>query len=166
MNKNWLWPFSSFTNNCWTLQLCLWSIDSWEKRKSVTIQLPAGKAPVGDTRVQFHTDQIRLLVAHETQIAIYDASKMDRIRQVQILLCRFQIPILSKTWDITLSSSPQWVPQDVLPAPISYAAYSCNSQLVYATFCDGNVGVFDADSLRLRCRIAPSVYLPPAVLNS
>ncbi|XP_023545229.1 topless-related protein 3-like [Cucurbita pepo subsp. pepo] len=121
-------------------QLCLWSIDSWEKRKSITIQLPAGKAPVGDTRVQFHTDQIRLLVAHETQIAIYDASKMDRIRQ--------------------------WVPQDVLPAPISYAAYSCNSQLVYATFCDGNVGVFDADSLRLRCRIAPSVYLPPAVLNS
>ncbi|KAG6599201.1 Topless-related protein 3, partial [Cucurbita argyrosperma subsp. sororia] len=121
-------------------QLCLWSIDSWEKRKSITIQLPAGKAPVGDTRVQFHTDQIRLLVAHETQIAIYDASKMDRIRQ--------------------------WVPQDVLPAPISYAAYSCNSQLVYATFCDGNVGVFDADSLRLRCRIAPSVYLPAAVLNS
>ncbi|XP_057494321.1 topless-related protein 3-like isoform X2 [Actinidia eriantha] len=120
-------------------QLCVWSIDTWEKRKAVPIQLPAGKAPNGDTRVQFHSDQIRLLVCHETQLAIYDASKMDRIRQ--------------------------WVPQDVLPAPISYAAYSCNSQLVYTSFCDGNIGVFDADSLRLRCRIAPSVYLPPAVLN-
>ncbi|GFZ07186.1 TOPLESS-related 2 [Actinidia rufa] len=86
-------------------QLCVWSIDTWEKRKAVPIQLPAGKAPNGDTRVQFHSDQIRLLVSHETQLAIYDASKMDRIRQ--------------------------WVPQDALPAPISYAAYSCNSQLVY-----------------------------------
>ncbi|KAK3036766.1 hypothetical protein RJ639_029731 [Escallonia herrerae] len=120
-------------------QLCVWSIDVWEKRKSVPIQLPAGKALNGDTRVQFHSDQIRLLVSHETQLAIYDASKMDRIRQ--------------------------WVPQDVLSAPISYAAYSSNSQLVYASFYDGNVGVFDADSLRLRCRIAPSVYLSHAVLN-
>ncbi|ESW35338.1 hypothetical protein PHAVU_001G227000 [Phaseolus vulgaris] len=120
-------------------QLCVWSIDTWEKRKSVPIQLPAGKAPLGDTRVQFHSDQIRLLVAHETQLAIYDASKMDRIRQ--------------------------WVPQDVLAAPISYAAYSCNSQLIYATFCDGNTGVFDADSLRLRCRIALSTYFSPATLS-
>ncbi|XP_059648466.1 topless-related protein 3-like [Cornus florida] len=119
--------------------LCVWSIDSWEKRKSVPIQLPAGKAPIGDTRVQFHSDQIHLLVSHETQLAIYDASKMDRVRQ--------------------------WVPQDALAAPISYAAYSCNSQLVYASFCDGNIGVFDADSLRLRCRIGPSTYLPQAVVS-
>ncbi|KAJ6397454.1 hypothetical protein OIU77_018463 [Salix suchowensis] len=114
------------------LQLCIWSIDTWEKRKSVAIQIPAGKSPTGDTRVQFHSDQTRLLVIHETQLAMYDASKMERIRQ--------------------------WVPQDAISAPISYAAYSCNSQLIYATFCDGNIGVFDADSLRLRCRIAPSVY--------
>ncbi|CAL5194794.1 unnamed protein product [Lathyrus oleraceus] len=119
--------------------LCVWSIDTWEKRKSVPIQLPVGKAPVGETRVQFHSDQLRLLVSHETQLAIYDASKMERIRQ--------------------------WVPQDVLPAPISYATYSCNSQLIYATFCDGNTGVFDADSLKLRCRIAPSTYFTPATLN-
>ncbi|XP_048324289.2 topless-related protein 3 isoform X3 [Ziziphus jujuba] len=120
-------------------QLCLWSIDTWEKRKSVALQIPAGKAPLGDTRVQFHSDQVRLLVVHETQLAVYDASKMDRIRQ--------------------------WLPQDVLSAPISYAAYSCNSQLIYATFCDGNIAVFDSDSLRLRCRIAPSAYFSQAVLN-
>ncbi|KAL2514904.1 Topless-related protein 3 [Forsythia ovata] len=120
-------------------QLCIWNIDTWEKRKLVPIQLPAGKAPVGDTRVQFHSDQVRLLVSHETQLAIYDTSKMERIRQ--------------------------WVPQDALSAPISCAVYSCNSQLVYASFCDGNIGVFDADTLRLRCRVAPSAYLPQAVLN-
>ncbi|XP_022748365.1 topless-related protein 3-like isoform X2 [Durio zibethinus] len=120
-------------------RLCVWSIDTWEKRKSVAIQIPVGKAPTGETRVQFHSDQIRMLIVHETQLAIYDASKMERIRQ--------------------------WIPQDVLPAPISYATYSCNSQSIYATFCDGNVGVFDADSLRLRCRIASSVYLSQAILK-
>ncbi|KAI3810476.1 hypothetical protein L1987_20091 [Smallanthus sonchifolius] len=120
--------------------ICFWSIDSWEKRKMMQIQLPPGKAPTGDTRVQFHSDQTRLLVSHETQLAIYDASKMEHIRQ--------------------------WVPQDNLSAPISYASYSCNSQLVYASFCNGNIGVFDGDSLKLRCRIAPSVYLTlPSLSN-
>ncbi|KAK6913734.1 WD40 repeat [Dillenia turbinata] len=121
-------------------QICFWNTDSWDKKKSITIQLPAGKAPSGDTRVQFHSDQIRLLVCHETQLAVYDASKMDRIRQ--------------------------WIPQDALSAPISYAAYSCYSQLVYATSADGNISVFDSDTLRLRCRIAPSAYLSHALSNS
>ncbi|OVA18707.1 WD40 repeat [Macleaya cordata] len=122
------------------VQLCVWNTDTWEKKRSVTLQHPAGKVPVGDTRVQFHCDQIRLLVCHETQLAIYDASKMECIRQ--------------------------WVPQDVLPAAISYAAYSCNSLLVYASFSDGNIGIFDADNLKLRCRIAPSAYMSQAVPNS
>ncbi|KAH7676571.1 YVTN repeat-like/Quinoprotein amine dehydrogenase protein [Dioscorea alata] len=121
-------------------QLCIWNTDSWEKKKSIAIQLPAGKAPAGDTRVQFHSDSIRLLVVHESQLAIYDASKAERIRQ--------------------------WVPQGSLAAPISHAAFSCNSQLVYAVFCDGNIGVFDADNLKLRCRIAPSAYLFPVSTNS
>jgi len=56
----------------------------------------------------------------------------------------------------------QWSPRDSLSAPISSAIYSCDGMLVYAGFCDGAVGVFDADSLRLRCRIAPSAYLPPS----
>lgn len=54
----------------------------------------------------------------------------------------------------------QWSPKDTLSAPISCAIYSCDGLLVFATFCDGAVGVFDADSLRLRCRIAPSAYIP------
>ncbi|WZZ36818.1 hypothetical protein YC2023_020219 [Brassica napus] len=114
--------------------ICFWSIDTWEKRKSVAIQMPAGKAANGDTRVQFHVDQIRILAVHETQLAIFDASKMECIRQ--------------------------WIPQDSLSAPISSAVYACNSQLIYTTFRDGNIGVFDADTLRLRCRISPSAYLP------
>ncbi|KAK4761470.1 hypothetical protein SAY87_029354 [Trapa incisa] len=120
-------------------QICLWNIDTWEKRKLVQIQIPSGKAPNGDTRVQFHADQIRLLVVHESQLAIYDTAKMECIRQ--------------------------WIPQDSLSAPISYAAYSCNSQLIYAAFVNGNIGVFDADTLRLGCRIAPTAYLSQSILN-
>ncbi|KAJ3683671.1 hypothetical protein LUZ60_013898 [Juncus effusus] len=115
-------------------QLCVWNTDSWEKKKTVPIQLPPGKPAVGDTRVQFNSDQTRLLVVHETQLAIYDASKMERLFQ--------------------------WVPQDALSAPILYATYSCNSQLVYASFSDGNIAVFDSENLRLRCRIAPTAYMP------
>ncbi|KAM0861873.1 hypothetical protein ACQ4PT_045607 [Festuca glaucescens] len=121
-------------------QLCVWANDTWEKKKTVAIQMPAGKTPSGDTRVQFNSDQSRLLVVHETQLAIYDASKMERIYQ--------------------------WIPQGTLSAPISHASYSCNSQLVFATFTDGNVAVFDADNLRLRCRIASSAYMSSTAINS
>ncbi|XP_022760612.1 topless-related protein 2-like [Durio zibethinus] len=121
-------------------QLFFWNTDNWEKIKSVALQLPAGKAPQGDTRVQFHSDQVRLLVCHEMQLAVYDANKMECIRQ--------------------------WMPQEVLSSPLSSAAYSCNSQLVYATFTDGNIGVFDIDSLKLRCRIAPSAYISPVSSNN
>jgi len=62
----------------------------------------------------------------------------------------------------------QWIPQDTLSASISHASYSCNSQLVFAAFTDGNIGVFDAENLRLRCRIAPSVInrYPPCTLDT
>ena len=121
-------------------QLCVWATDTWEKKKSVAIQMPAGKTPSGDTWVQFNSDWSRLLVVHETQLAIYDASKMERIYQ--------------------------WIPQDALSAPISHASYSRNSQLVFAAFTDGNIGIFDVENLRLRCRIAPPAYLSSAAINS
>ncbi|KAL4388332.1 hypothetical protein GQ457_09G024040 [Hibiscus cannabinus] len=121
-------------------QLFFWSSDNWEKINSVGLQMPAEKALRGATRVQFHSDEVRLLICHETVLAVFDVNKMELIRQ--------------------------WIPQEVLSAPISSAAYSCNSQLVYATFTDGNIGVFDADSLKLRCRIAPSAYIAPALSNT
>ncbi|PQM41243.1 protein TPR2-like [Prunus yedoensis var. nudiflora] len=116
-------------------QLCVWSIDGWEKKKTRFIQAPAGRQSplVGETKVQFHNDHTHLLVAHESQIAVYDC-KLDCLRS--------------------------WSPKDALAAPISSAIYSCDGLLVYATFCDGAVGVFDADTLRLRCRVAPTAYIP------
>lgn len=55
----------------------------------------------------------------------------------------------------------QWSPRDLLAAPISSAIYSCDGMLVYAGFCDGAVGIFDSDGLRLRCRIGPTAYISP-----
>ncbi|XP_009400780.2 protein TOPLESS-RELATED PROTEIN 2 isoform X1 [Musa acuminata AAA Group] len=122
-------------------QLCMWSIDGWEKKKSRFIQAPASRASplVGDTKVQFHNDQTHFLVVHESQLAIYD-SKLE-------CLCL-------------------WSPRDVLSAPISSAIYSCDGLLVYAGFSDGAIGVFEADSLRLRCRVAPSAYLSLSIQSS
>ncbi|KAK1570484.1 hypothetical protein Q3G72_002623 [Acer saccharum] len=122
-------------------QLCMWSIDKWEKLKSRFILAPAGRQSplVGETKVQFHNDQTHLLVVHESQVAVYDNK---------------------------LECSRSWSPKDTLSAPISSAIYSCDGLLVYAGFCDGAVGVFDADSLRLRCRIAPSAYIPSFTVSS
>ncbi|KAJ9179749.1 hypothetical protein P3X46_008082 [Hevea brasiliensis] len=122
-------------------QLCVWSIDGWEKRKSRFIQAPPGRqSPLtGETRVQFHNDQTHLLVVHESQIAIYD-SKLECLRS--------------------------WYPKDTLAAPISSAIYSSDGLLVYTGFCDGAVGVFDADGLRVRCRIAPTAYMPSFVAGN
>ncbi|XP_031130260.1 topless-related protein 4-like isoform X1 [Ipomoea triloba] len=118
-------------------QLCVWSMDGWEKKASKFLQNPSGRAPnpVTQTHVQFHQDQIHVLVAHESQIAIYEASKLECVKQ--------------------------WVPQDSTLA-ITNAVFSCDSQSVYACFEDGSVNVFSASamSLKLRCRIHPTAYLP------
>ncbi|KMZ66500.1 WD-40 repeat protein-like [Zostera marina] len=122
-------------------QLCVWSIDGWEKKKARFIQPPVNRSGqlVGDTRVQFHNDQTHLLVVHESQLSIYD-SKLECLRS--------------------------WSPKESLAAPISSAIYSCDGMLVFAGFCDGAVGVFDSDGLRLRCRIAPAAYISPTPTSS
>ncbi|CAN6450976.1 unnamed protein product [Victoria cruziana] len=116
-------------------QLCVWSTDGWDKLASKFLQIPSGRvpSPLGETRVQFHQDQKHFLAVHETQIAIYEASKLECMKQ--------------------------WVPRES-GAPITHATYSCDSQLIYTSFADGSVGVFCASTLRLRCRICPTAYLP------
>ncbi|PUZ64082.1 hypothetical protein GQ55_3G115400 [Panicum hallii var. hallii] len=118
-------------------QLCVWSTDNWENKKSRYIGPPSnGSALVGDTMVQFHYDQTHLLVVHESQLAIYDGK---------------------------LECLHSWSPRHALPYPISSAVYSSDGFMIYAGFRDGAIGIFDAESLRLECRIAPSAYIPSSV---
>ncbi|GAY59108.1 hypothetical protein CUMW_192050 [Citrus unshiu] len=122
-------------------QLCVWGSDGWEKQKNRFLQIPTGRTPTAqsDTRVQFHQDQIHFLVVHETQLAIFETTKLECVKQ--------------------------WVPRES-SAPITHATFSCDSQLVYACFLDATVCVFSAANLKLRCRINPSAYLPAGVSSS
>ncbi|KAJ4959361.1 hypothetical protein NE237_026472 [Protea cynaroides] len=122
-------------------QICVWNSEGWEKQRSRFLQLPAGRAPtaLSDTRVQFHQDQVHFLVVHETQLAIYETTKLECVKQ--------------------------WVPRES-SAPISHATFSCDSQLVYASFLDATVCIFSAAHLRLRCRINSTAYLPPNVSSN
>ncbi|KAB5563797.1 hypothetical protein DKX38_003851 [Salix brachista] len=122
-------------------QLCVWNSDGWEKQKTRFLQVQTGRTTTAqsDTRVQFHQDQIHFLVVHETQLAIYETTKLECVKQ--------------------------WLPRES-SAPISHAVFSCDSQLVYASFLDATVCVFSAANLRLHCRINPSSYLPPNVSSN
>ncbi|XP_039166146.1 protein TPR3 [Eucalyptus grandis] len=117
-------------------QLCVWSTDGWEKQASKFLQMPTGQgaAPFADTRVQFHVDQIHLLVVHEIQIATCKAPELECLKQ----------------WDTREASFP-----------ITDATYSCNGQSIYVSFEDGSISVLSASTLRLRCRINPATYIPP-----
>ncbi|KAH9761710.1 Topless-related protein 4 [Citrus sinensis] len=116
-------------------QLCVWSTDGWEKQASKFLTIPNGRtaSALADTRVQFHLDQTHLLAVHETQIAIYEAPKLECLKQ--------------------------FVPREA-SGPITHATYSCDSQSIYVAFEEGSVGVLTASTLRLRCRINPTAYLP------
>ncbi|GLT77952.1 hypothetical protein SLA2020_495050 [Shorea laevis] len=116
-------------------QLFVWNSVSWEKRKSRLFQMPGGKLPTSpsDTHVQFHQDQNHFLAVHKTHLGIYEARELTCVEQ--------------------------WVSGE-FSAPISDATFSCDNQMVYASFVDGSVAIFYALNLELCCRINPTAYLP------
>ncbi|CDP21481.1 unnamed protein product, partial [Coffea canephora] len=126
--------------------LCIWNIDGWQKKKMKAIQAPPGHTSpvIGETKVQFHNDQCHSLVSHESQVAVYDTQ----------LECLNSASICYMTY-----------PRDALSASISSATYSCNGLSVYTGFLDSAIGIFDADSLRLHCWIALSIFMPSSIVR-
>ncbi|KAB5513881.1 hypothetical protein DKX38_027787 [Salix brachista] len=53
-----------------------------------------------------------------------------------------------------------WVPGD-FATQISHATFSCDGQMVFASFLDGLVSIFDASDFQLYCQINPTAYLFP-----
>ncbi|XVF35631.1 hypothetical protein REPUB_Repub18cG0162800 [Reevesia pubescens] len=115
-------------------QIFTWDLDGWEKCTSKLLHLPDERMPVvgSNTQVQFHLDQLHILVIHETQLSIYEAKELACVQQ--------------------------WVPED--STRISQATFSCDSQMVYACFMDGTVSIFGASDLEVKCQILPTAYLP------
>ncbi|VAI07633.1 unnamed protein product [Triticum turgidum subsp. durum] len=60
----------------------------------------------------------------------------------------------------------QWPPRETSAPPITHATFSCDSQLIYASFLDATVCIFSASSLRLQCRILPASYLPQNISSN
>ncbi|CAK8537387.1 unnamed protein product [Lathyrus sativus] len=82
-------------------QFSSWCMSTRVKKKSMSIQMSGGgNAVAGETKIQFHIDEVKLLVCHETKITIYDASEME-------LIC-------------------QWLPPDGFSSAITSPTYSCN----------------------------------------
>lgn len=75
-----------------SIQLCVWSTDLWERQASKFLPVPPGRgsASLSDTRVQFHLDQTHLLAVHESQIAIYEAPKLECLKQVSKMYTMFE----------------------------------------------------------------------------
>ncbi|KAF7830319.1 topless-related protein 1-like isoform X1 [Senna tora] len=118
-------------------QIIRWNSDRWEKEINTFLQIPERRTPrtlpaKSDTYLQFHRDQIHFLVVHESQLAIYETSKLERVKK--------------------------WTVGEIL-APISHATFSSNSQLIYTSFVDGVILIFSTSNLQLLCQINPSAYL-------
>lgn len=112
--------------------LCVWNTNIWGKIKTVAVNMLADMPLGGETGVQFHPDHVHLLVTQQRLLAVYDASRMERVSE--------------------------WAPRCAFLEPITSATYSGDGQLVYASFLDGSVWVLEASTLRPRCHIALSAY--------
>ncbi|KAJ0007855.1 hypothetical protein Pint_30139 [Pistacia integerrima] len=117
-------------------QLCVWSLDGWEKQASQFLKLANGCVPrtMSPTHVNFHQDQIHVLAVQRTQITVYKAPTLERLEQ-----------------------SFRTGPTGTI---IMDAVYSCEGQSIYAALGDGSVAVLNATSLKLKQRIIIGEYVP------
>nr|CAD1823106.1 unnamed protein product [Ananas comosus var. bracteatus] len=114
-------------------QLSKWGTHGWEHQGSKRLQVPTISAGrFARTKVQFHHDQVHLLVVHAAKLAIYDAAKLECLHQ-------WCTPKLSRRY-------------------ITHATYSCDAKMIIASFTDGCVGIL-TPSLELGCVIRPTAYL-------
>ncbi|CAL5358908.1 protein TOPLESS-like isoform X1 [Camellia sinensis] len=116
-------------------QIVVWNTNGWEKKKSKMLRIPVREFPSApsNTYVQFHQDQKHFLSIHETRLAIYETTELECVKQCVI---------------------------GEFYARISHATFSCDSQLVYASFVDGTVLIYDASDFHIRCEVNPAAYLP------
>ncbi|KAG5554273.1 hypothetical protein RHGRI_011962 [Rhododendron griersonianum] len=116
-------------------EVVVWNTQEWDKKKSKMLQLYDGRSPSENfhTHVLFHQNQEHFLTVHVTHLAIYETTELNRVKQCV--------------------NGP-------FRAQISHATFSCDSQLIYASFVDGTVLIFNASIFHLRCEINPTVYIP------
>lgn len=122
------------------VQLFVWNADPWRIARCTFLRVPPGKELEleSDTQIQIHRDQLHFLVVHRANLSIYGVENLKCVSQ----------------WNITGASSP-----------ISHATFSCDGQMVYASFMDGTLAIFD-DLLKLQRRIHPPAYLLASISST
>ncbi|KAI3929810.1 hypothetical protein MKX01_025978 [Papaver californicum] len=118
-------------------QICVWKWDTWVKQNTA-LQIPAGRNSASAIRLQYQKDQIHFLVVHQIHLAIYETTNLKHVKQ----------------WVVPKSS-----------AHITDATLSCDSEMVFASFHDATILVFNVVNLQPLCRIQPSAYLPAISSN-
>lgn len=143
----------------------MWNTQEWDKKKSKMLQLYAGRSPSENfhTHVQFHQNQEHFLTVHVTHLAIYETTELNRVKQVASLSFSHKAIFFYASLynDVQMFYlSPFQCVNGPFRAQISHATFSCDSQLIYASFVDGTVLIFNASIFHLQCEINPTVYIP------
>ncbi|KAJ1407793.1 WD40/YVTN repeat-like-containing domain superfamily [Sesbania bispinosa] len=115
-------------------QIVVWNTNRWEKLRDRNLQTQGQNVSElsSETQIQFHPDQIKFLVVHNSHLAIYEATELKCVNQ--------------------------WVPK--VSVVISQATFSSDGHTVYAGFVDGTLAIFDALNFQMHYRIHPCAYLP------
>ncbi|KAJ3698217.1 hypothetical protein LUZ61_001922 [Rhynchospora tenuis] len=116
-------------------RLCIWNIDTWKNEKTIRMELNQEGVNLTHIGVEFHPDEVHLLVVHATQLRIYNAREMEQLHQ--------------------------WSPNDMM---ISSSSYSCDGEMVYACMTNKSIIVLTRN-LHVKFRINPGVYLSAERLN-
>ncbi|MCD9639571.1 WD domain protein [Datura stramonium] len=116
-------------------EIVVWNSTNWQRERSTMLQISADWLPteLSETSVQFHRDEKCFLVVHETQIAIYETTKLECVKQ--------------------------WIIKNFC-ARISHATLSCDSEWIYAVMKDGIILILSASDLSPKYEIDPSTFLP------
>ncbi|KAJ4755182.1 Topless-related 1-like protein [Rhynchospora pubera] len=116
-------------------RLCIWNMETWKNEKTVRMELNQEGVNLAHIGVEFHPDQVHLLVVHATQLRMYNAREMEQVHQ--------------------------WSPNDMM---IFSSAYSCDGEMVYACMTNKTVIVLTRN-LHTKFRINPGVYFSAERLN-
>ena len=76
-----------------SFQICVWSTEVWNDQASKPVHISSGRGrnPPRKNRVQFHQDQIHLLVFNESLIAVYEAPEL---KCIENLIAVYEAPEL------------------------------------------------------------------------
>lgn len=115
-------------------QIVVWNSTNWEREGSTMLQMSADWLPteVSETSVEYQRDEKCFLVVHETQIAIYETTKLECVKQ--------------------------WMIKNFC-ARISHATFSCDSEWIYTVMKDGIILILSASDLSPKYEIDPSTFL-------